>query len=402
MQLLILSWEYPPNVIGGLGRHVVELALALAQQAVDIHVVTPVADIRSAAKVVEDGVTVHRVFTPALNAATDIYDQVKQANRTLENYVIYHLDQPFEAVHVHDWLTGFTGMTLQRRWRCPLVVTIHATERGRGRGYIGNDLQHAIDAAERQLIQEADLVIVCSRFMAHEVQNFFHTSPARLEMVPNGVNLADLQVNWSSAEATAFRTKFAQPDDLIIFSVGRLVHEKGIHRLVEAAPPILARYPQARIIIAGKGPEAEHLRQHIDYLGLAERVNLVGFISDEDRNKLFKLAACAIFPSSYEPFGIAALEAMALGCPVVVSNVGGLGEIVTHDETGITIYPEDAQSVEWGITHVLGSPDLGRQQALRAYRHVEQLFNWGRIARLTRAAYRRVLADGQRGNHHHS
>lgn len=394
MRLLMLSWEYPPNVMGGLGQHVAELAPTLAQQGVEVHLVTPTANIKDVAKVKENGVVVHHVFAPALNAQSDIYDRVVQTNRTLENYVIHQIGEKYDLIHVHDWLTGFAGINLQRIWKRPMLVTIHATERGRGRGYIGNDLQWAIDEAERNLIQEADHIIVCSRYMAQEVQNFFHTAPTRLDVVPNGVNIADLAVHDSPEALATFRVKYAEPDDLIVFSITRLVHEKGLHRLVEAAPQILEKCSRARIIIAGKGPEAENLKNQVDYLGISSRVNFVGFISNEDRNLFYKIATCAIFPSLYEPFGIVALEAMALGCPVIVSDVGGLGEIVTHGENGITIYADDAGSAAWGVSRLLNYPEIGQKCATTAYDYVDQLYNWPRIARLTRGVYRRTLACG--------
>ncbi|MCB0154802.1 MAG: glycosyltransferase family 4 protein [Anaerolineae bacterium] len=396
MRLLILSWEYPPYVVGGLGRHVAELAPALAQQNVEVHVITPTATIQHVAVVEEQLVHVHRVFAPGLTAKTDIYNQVIQVNRTLENYVMHQLvEEKFDLVHVHDWLTAFAGIKLQRAKGWPLIATIHATERGRGRGYIGNDLQRRIDETERMLIQDADHVIVCSRFMAEEVRSFFHTPPSRIDVVPNGVNIADMQVNCTPAERLAFRAKYAEPADLIIFSVTRLVYEKGIHRLVEAAPQILAEFPQARIIIAGKGPEAETLKHQVDYLGVSRRVNFVGFISDEERNLFYKVANCAIFPSIYEPFGIVALEAMATGCPVIVSDVGGLSEIIDHTRTGITIYPDDAGSVTWGVLRILNDAEAAQQNAVNAFRYVEQLYNWPRIARLTRAVYNRVFNAAQ-------
>ena len=391
MKLLVFSWEYPPNVIGGLGRHVAELAPALAQQRVDIHVVTPTAKIDDAETVVENGVTVHRVFSPALNATSDIYERVIQVNRTLENFAIQKLDRKYDLIHVHDWLVSFAGRNLHQIWQCPLVATIHATERGRSRGYISNDLQRAIDNAERDLIQEASRVIVCSRYMAEELQSFFHTAPSRLEVVPNGVNITELKVQHGPELLAKFRAKYAEKQDVIIFTVTRLVHEKGVHRLVEAAPRILADCPRSRIIIAGKGPEAENLMQQAAHLGVSSRVNFVGFVSDEERNCFYKIAACAVFPSIYEPFGIVALEAMALNCPVVVSDVGGLAEIINHQENGLTIYPDDAESVAWGVLHAIKNPIWARKHAINAYDYVDQLFNWPRIARLTRAVYRRVL-----------
>jgi glycosyltransferase involved in cell wall biosynthesis len=118
----------------------------------------------------------------------------------------------------------------------------------------------------------------------------------------------------------------------------------------------------------------------------------VGFISDEDRNHLFRTAVCAVFPSLYEPFGIVALEAMALLCPIVVSDVGGFSEMVRHMDTGITVYPDDAASIAWGILHTLDNPDAARNHALKARQSVKMLFNWPRIAGLTIEVYQRVLS----------
>jgi glycosyltransferase involved in cell wall biosynthesis len=118
-----------------------------------------------------------------------------------------------------------------------------------------------------------------------------------------------------------------------------------------------------------------------------------GFIADEDRDRLFRVADCAVFPSLYEPFGIVALEAMAGKCPVVVTEVGGLQEVVQHAETGITVYPDDPGSLAWGILHTLQHPMWSAARVENAYRVVREEFNWERIARLTRGVYREVIAE---------
>jgi glycosyltransferase involved in cell wall biosynthesis len=394
MRILMLSWEYPPYVVGGLGRHVAELTPALARQGLDVHVVTPIAKRDEARVTVEDGVTVHRVFAPPLGAETnEIYRQAVETNRIIENYARQARETfgQFDLIHVHDWLTSFAGIALKQTWNSPLVATIHATERGRGRGHLTSELQWSIDRAEHDLIREAWQVIVCSHYMYNEIQYLFQAPANKLDVVPNAVNVSDLRNGHSPAELAAFQAKYAQPGDLIVFTVSRLVYEKGVHQLVQAAPRILAECPQARILIAGRGPEAEHLKQQAASLGVSDRVNFIGFISDKDRNGLFKTAACAVFPSLYEPFGIVALEAMALMCPVVVSDVGGFSEMVQHTETGVTVYPDDAASIAWGILHTLSHPDWARNYALNARRSIDLLFNWPRIARLTIDVYRRVL-----------
>ncbi len=390
MRVLMLSWEYPPNVVGGMGQHVAELVPALAQEGLELHLVTPTYSQEGIPSVVENGVVVHRVFIPTIKTQASIYDQTLAVNKALENYA-YQIGARFDLIHVHDWLTGFAGIALQQAWGCPLIATIHATERGRNRGHLSNELQRFIDQAERDLVHQAQRVIVCSRHMAHEVQYFFQVRATKLDIIPNGINIANLRNGYNREELVTFRTKYANPDDQIVFTISRLVYEKGIHLLIQAAPRILAACPQTRFIIAGKGPEAKNLKQQAENLGVAGRVNFIGFISYEDRDQLFTVADCAIFPSLYEPFGIVALEAMALGCPLVVSDVGGLAEMVEHAETGIKIYPDNVDSTAWGIMHALTHPDRVKQYALKARQSVELLFNWPRIGRLTIEVYRRGL-----------
>jgi glycosyltransferase involved in cell wall biosynthesis len=388
MRVLMLSYEYPPHLVGGLGRHVAELAPALAEQHTIVHVVTPTLKQETAPVAIENGVIVHRVFTMALNI-TNIYDQVVAVNKDLVAYAL-QLKESFDVIHTHDWLTGSAGIAMQKAWQRPLIATIHATERGRGHGYIRGDLEKAIDGADQQLIEQADQVIVCSRFMLKEVQTYFHTSASRMDIIFNGVNTANLRNGHKIDELLTMRQRCINRGQHIVFAVSRLVYEKGMHQLVEATPKILAQYPDTRIVIAGKGPEADMLKQRARQLGVAEQIDFVGFVSDEERNQYYQQACCAVFPSLYEPFGIVAIEAMALGCPVVVSDVGGLGEIVKHAHNGITIYPNNADSVCWGVAHILADPARAQRYAATAFADVEALYTWGRIARLTRAVYRRV------------
>lgn len=401
MQILMLSWEFPPYVVGGLGRHVAELTPALVHKGLTVHVVTPATNKQNAGIAVENGITVHRVFAPTMEVeTTDIYQQAREVNQVLADYVRKADAGPFDLIHVHDWLTGFAGIALKQALNIPLVATIHATERGRVRGHLGSPLQQSIDGAERNLIAEASQVIVCSHYMYHEIQNLFGAPTSKLEVVPNAVHLTDVRNGYGPQELATFRAKYADPDDQIVFTISRLVYEKGVHRLVQAAPRVLAEHSHARILIAGRGPEADNLKQQAAQLQVSDRVNFVGFISDEDRNHLFRTAACAVFPSLYEPFGIVALEAMALLCPIVVSDVGGFSEMVKHLDTGITVYPDDAASIAWGILHTLNNPDGARNHALKARQSVEMLFNWPRIAGLTIEVYQRVsdLQAGEKPN----
>ena len=369
MRIIMLSWEYPPNIVGGMGRHVADLSPALAQLGVEVHVITPINKLNQAKIQIEDGVHVHRVYAPPFEPNETIYNYAIKTNRYLEQYTSY-MTYTDAIIHVHDWLTSFASIALKERWNCPLLATIHATERGRGRGNITNKLQREIEEEERRLTHEVDHIIVCSQPMHQEVMDYFNIPAHKTTVIPNGVSLSPYQ--HSEKEISDYRSRYAQnPDTLIITSVGRLVYEKGIHVLVQAMPEVLKKYPNAKLLIAGKGPEYTPLEEQIVELGLTDNVSLLGFVSDQERDLLFKIANCAAFPSLYEPFGIVALEAMVHRCPVIVSEVGGLVETVSHGETGLTTYPNQAESVAWAIDEIITHPTQAEQYAAQALNMIQ-------------------------------
>jgi len=135
------------------------------------------------------------------------------------------------------------------------------------------------------------------------------------------------------------------------------------------------------------------LEQRIQELRLGDKVLLAGFLGDEDRDRLYVVSDCCVFPSRYEPFGIVALEAMAAHTPVVVSNVGGLATVVAHDVTGLTAYPENPDSLAWGILKTLQDTEAAQERAERAWEVVEMTLSWPVIAEETLQVYRRVIED---------
>jgi glycosyltransferase involved in cell wall biosynthesis len=293
---------------------------------------------------------------------------------------------------VHDWLVAFVGAACKRSYKVPLLSTIHATEKGRGRGQLRSDQARAIHQVEWWLAYESWRVIACSEYMRDEISSFFQCPHDKIDVVPNGVETTRFDL-LDGQDFSHFRNMYALPFEQIVFSVGRVVYEKGLHVLVQALPLILAQQPSTKIVIAGKGPELEALRSLAWELGVGEKILLTGFIADEDRDRLFKIADCAVFPSLYEPFGIVALEAMAAKCPVVVSEVGGLQDVVQHADTGITVYPDDPGSLAWGIVHTLQHTGWASARVRRAYRVVREEYNWELIARMTTDIYRRVIAE---------
>ncbi len=391
MRILELSWEYPPHMVGGLGNHFAALVPALGLLGHDVQVVTPRfagGEPRERA----EHVSVHRVEPPAL--VNNYYLDAQQTNLRLESAAEALIAEagPFDVIHAHDWLVTLAASTLKQRHKIPLVATVHATERGRGRGQLDGDIPNAIARDERWLVYEAWRVIAASRFMATEIANYFEAPADKIDVVPNGVDTRPFDV-LDPAELSDFRSRFATPDERIVYHVGRVVYEKGTHLLVEAAPLILAEAPDAKLVIAGSGGMLETLRSRANQLGIGAKVYFVGFISNEERNALYKIASCAVFPSLYEPFGIVALEAMAAKCPLVVASSGGLAEVVQHNVTGITVYPNSIDSLVYGVVHTLRYAELARTRAENAYQFVKQNHNWHEIAARTARVMERVVEE---------
>jgi len=396
MRILMLSWEYPPYVVGGLGRHVADLLPALARRDLEIHLVTPRRDPHLPPYEHADGLHIYRADIPQGHYG-NIYEESAAVCAALRDVgaAIMERHAPVDLIHNHDWLTSAAAALLKHQFKVPLVATIHATERGRGRGELGSAMAYRINDAEWRLAYESWRVICCTKYMANEVASYLNTPADKIDVIPNGVDVTPF-VALDARNLTAFRARFALPDDKLVVSVGRLVDEKGMQILVRAAPEVLAAVPEAKFVIAGKGPQASYLAQLVNELHLEGKVLLAGFISDDDRNQLYKAADCAVFPSLYEPFGIVALEAMAARVPIVVSEIGGLGEIVQHGKTGITVYPNDPASCAWGIIHTLQHPEWAKQRADNAFKLVTTRYNWDTVAEQTEAVYARVIAERQR------
>jgi len=396
MRVLMLSWEYPPYVVGGLGSHVADLLPALDGPGSQVELVTPRWRGGPRRDVLPRGSQVHRVDPPVPDL-TDFLAAVRATNVSLQNVaeVLFETAGPFDVIHAHDWLVCFAAVALKHLYKVPLVATIHATERGRTGGALHSDLNMAVNGNEWWLSYEAWRVVTTTQYMANQCRDYFGVPEDKLDIVPNGVYTErfDALPQRGSDALRSLRRRYADDDEQIVFHVGRLVGEKGAQLIVDAAPAILAGAPAAKFIIAGRGPMLDDLQHRVAELGLAARFFFTGFIPDEERDLLYRVADCAVFSSLYEPFGIVALEAMAARTPVVVSNTGGLAEVVDHNETGIHVWPNDKDSLAWGVCHTLNHMDWSLARVANAYEQVKTRYDWNRIAGQIRSVYTTTVAE---------
>jgi 1,4-alpha-glucan branching enzyme len=381
LKILMLSWEFPPRTVGGLGRAVHDLSRSLAREGHQVHVVTAPAE-GTADYTMVDGVHVYRVDASLL-PDTEFLPWVDRLNREMA-VIAGRLARSVgpDVIHAHDWLVGGAATELRDTLGFPLVVTIHATEHGRHRG-IHNELQHNIHDRETGLMQKAGMIILCSRYMADEVTRVFGIDPAKLHMIPNGVEPAALKPEPRMGDSS----NIGRDAEKVIAFLGRLVPEKGVHILLRAMPAVLRRFPGARVVIGGRGPYEGVLRQLACDLGMEDRVTFAGFLNEPGRNRLLNLSRVAVFPSLYEPFGIVALEAMASRVPVIVSDTGGLMEVVEHGIDGFKVQPDQPDILAEYINLILTNPGLATELCARAWRKVLIVYDWKYIAQETAAVY---------------
>jgi glycogen(starch) synthase len=388
-RILILSWEYPPIVAGGLGRHVHKLSEALVAQGVEVHVLTRGGrDGAAPEPQLRGGVHIHRVpeapvphdlgafvaWVEGMNA------HMHAAGRRLAKRL-----RP-DVVHGHDWLVAGAAVAIAERLRRPYLTTIHATEYGRHQGWVDKHPQSYIHAIETWMARRADHVVTCSHYMRDHVADVYEIDEARVTVIPNGIDRADLQ---PVADLGELRARFAEPEDRLVLLVGRLVYEKGFQLALDALPQVIRRSAPThpvRFLVAGAGPHEAELKQQARRLGLMRHGTFLGWIGDDVLHSLYRIADLCVVPSIYEPFGLVALEAMAGGCPCIVADTGGLREVVPDNDAGLRFRSRDPRALARMMQRVLTDAGLRDRLVAEASAHVLR-FDWADVARQTAAVY---------------
>ncbi len=392
MKILALAWEFPPRIVGGIARHVAELYPEIVRLGHEVHLITVEFGQAPGYEVV-NGIYVHRV---PVGYANDFFHWVVLMNEAMgtRGGKLMTEDGPFDIIHAHDWLVGDAAAALKQYFRVPVVSTVHATEYGRYNG-IHTDTQRYIHLKEFSLVYESWRAIVCTRYMQGELTRAFNCPWDKMDVIPNGVEAAKKE--RTDFDRTEFRRRFAYDHEKIVYYVGRMAFEKGVQVLVEAMPRVLFQYPNAKFVVIGGG-NTDHLKRRVSELGLANQCYFTGFMPDDDLDYFQQVADCAVFPSLYEPFGIVALESFAAGVPVVVSDTGGLPEVVEHTRTGVVTYAGNPGSLAWGILEVIRNPGYARWLRDNAREAVKTAFNWEGIARRTVSVYEQVHSERLQSN----
>jgi glycogen(starch) synthase len=394
-RVLILSWEYPPLIEGGLARHVRKLSESLAELGTEVHVLTRGGE-ESPPEEVAAGVAIHRVREPSRpRDLGEFVAWVEHMNSDMLAAGVELGDRfAFDLVHGHDWLVAAACDHLARRFAAPLVTTIHATEHGRHQGWVDEHPQSYIHGVERWITNRSDRVIACSFYMREQIADIFGVEEQGVSVIPNGIDPEDLQPQ-DAGELERLRSEFAAPEEKLVLLIGRLVYEKGFQIALEAMPRLIERLPETRFLVAGSGTHEPQLRHQADDLGLLDHGTFLGWIGDDVLHSLYPIADLCVVPSIYEPFGLVALEAMASGCPCIVADTGGLREVVPHEDVGLRFRSRDPDSLAQVAERVLADDELGRRLVAEAHQHVRR-FDWLDVAERTAAIYGRLTPQASR------
>jgi D-inositol-3-phosphate glycosyltransferase len=297
----------------------------------------------------------------------------------------------YDLVHSHYWLSGMAGLSLAHEWDAPHVTMFHTVERLKAQQYghgVTSDSPEALTRMEQEgrIAASVDRIAVSTDHERDQLRKLYGLPPSRLRIIPCGVDLRAFTLG-RPAERCAARAALS-PDGLpLLLFVGRLDPIKGIDLLLES---VAQMHGQARLIVVGGDPagdaEVERLRGLAAELGIAERVQFPGAIPQTQLPRYYRAADALVVTSRYESFGLAAVEALACGTPVVAAAVGGLPSIVHEGENGLLVPWRCPDAFAARLDEVVEDAGLRSHLAANARRSVER-FDWRHIGDEVRALY---------------
>lgn len=373
----MLGWEYPPHVTGGLAIACQGLVRGLSSRGVEVTFVAP----RAAAAARDDGGA--RVLGRSGEASAYARPADARPRSRLDAGPAYDGDlfaavaryaeralalagaERFDLVHAHDWTAWPAGLAVARAAGVPLVAHVHSLESDRS----PRAVDARIAALEREALHAAARVVCVSAYTAGEVERRYGVPRARLAVLHNAVERG----------APPPAPRVPDPRRPLVLFLGRVTDQKGPGVFLEAAARVLELAPDVRFALCGTGDRLAGAIERAAELGIARRVRFTGFLEREEVERMYRLADVFVLPSLSEPFGIAPLEAVARGVPVIVSRQSGVSEVLSG---ALKVDAWDVEGLADRILAVLRRPALRASLAARAARDLERLSWEGRGERL--------------------
>lgn len=418
MRIGFFVWEYPPQIVGGLGTYAEYITREFVELGHDVSVFTlNLGDLKT--REILKGVEVHR---PLIANAEDVFpmfvvDDLKRWGTNIRffsdlfiynvlsatkfvNGLIQQEMYKFDVACVHDWLSSIAGLIIKNETNIPVVFHVHSTEWGRS----GGQGSKVVSDLEIATAQKADRIVTVSHAMRDDLARHGWSQP-KISVVWNGVDPDRYDPQKCQSEDTQkLRDKYGIPKDwnMLLF-LGRLTWVKSTVNLLQAMPDVLKEYPKTKLVVLGKGEEQRGLLETADRLGIRDNVIFrFDFVPEDERIMHYAAADLCVFPSVYEPFGIVSLEAMSMAKPLVVGAHGVVGfreQVVSAgpDQNGLHINGEDSADIAWGIKEALRDPKRAKEWGDNGRKRVLQYFTWRKAAEQTIEIYQ-SLAESASDN----
>lgn len=428
MKILMLTWEYPPFIVGGLGMACYGLFKALSELGLTIYMILPtkekvffeidspfsadypVAKTRDKKQLtplplkfyhfnylepeggyltIKEAFIKEEIFYPRrepqfLPTPQEVLKKIEvilsQENSLLAKVRLYtqnvleiakNLD--FDLIHAHDWLTYPAGLSLKNVKKVPLVTHIHATEFDRALGY-GHPLIHEIEYLG---LNYAEKVIAVSNYTAEIIKEHYFVPEKKLVVIHNA---------FTALTEKPFKVKkFKEP---VVLFLGRLTPQKGPKIFLEIAKKVLEREGRVRFLIAGTGEMERELMLEAASLGIGTHILFTGFLTRKEVEAALSMSDIVVMPSVSEPFGIVALEAMYFGCALIVSKQSGVSEVI---ESAYKVDFWDVDKMVEIIIDLLQNPDKIEKLQLESKKEVKK-FSWKERAEKVLQIYQELLS----------
>ena len=343
MKVLMFGWEFPPFNSGGLGVACEGLAKALALLGVKVLFVLPkklnchhpnfniiFADDTDCLKIK----AVNSIITPYITTQSysdvakkigltsiyeaDLFKEVlrygKLAQKIAQNEI-------FDVIHAHDWLSFPAGIMAKEVSSKPLIVQIHATEFDRA----GGNPNPFVYAIEKNGMEKADAIIAVSNYTKNKIVENYGINPEKIKVVHNAID-----PNYFNSANPGQIFDLKKSGKKIVLFVGRITLQKGPDYFLKAAQKVLSFNKNVIFIMAGSGDMTQQIIEGAASMGIADKFLFAGFLTGDDLKKAYLLADLFVLPSVSEPFGLAALESLALKTPILISKQSGISEVIQN------------------------------------------------------------------------
>ena len=379
---------------GGMNVYARQLALALDNAGVHVDIFTR-DHTEAEPKITEiaPGVRViHLPGGPAETALDGLFPHLPEFSQALLEFQI-ETGLTYQAVHSHYWLSGWVGQQMATEWRAPHILTFHTLSLIKMQSRAGESESATRQQVEKELMASADHIVAFSPHERDAMVRLYQADATRIGLIPCGVDLS----LFRPLDQQEVREKLGLNGEKVLLYVGRIEPLKGLELLLHTAAQ-LQTFEQIRVLVvgggAGRDEEIDRLRELAKSLNVDKVFDFIGRVDQQDLPLYYNAADVCVVPSFYESFGLAALESMACGTPVVATRAGGLSTIIQHGRTGYLKAWRCPEAFASSLEMIISSRNLQHSMGLAARRRAEGL-SWDNVAGQIAGVYDSLITESR-------